>query len=234
MKKMFKLFLTVTMVIACAGMWGCGNDYTHVGNRYEGMITAVVDDSLALVRNSREYDECYETFMGNENCERSGINDGLFLVNYREKKTPLWGDTIDGDLSIVEGFFRDSSVLYSNAKNEFGFWKIGEKPRVVRKWKCESPCECNQAKYGRPWEKGNILLKMVQQNGCPYAVLDTATGVVKKLEFKGEFAWLDGCDDITYIDGDVVCLKRFDNAMGAVSLLNQKGVIDSLENTKNF
>ena len=224
MKKMFRLFLTVALAIACAGLWGCGNDYTHVGNRYEGMIMAIVDDSLALVRNSREYDECYETFMGNENCERSGINDGLFLVNYREKKTPLWGDTIDGDLSIVEGFFRDSSVLYSNAKNKFGFWKIGEKPRVVRKWKCGSPCECSQAKYGRPWEKGNILLKMVQQDECPYAILDTATGAVKKLEFKGEYAWLEGCDDITYIDGDVVCLRALyaENRYGVYKYVNNE------------
>ena len=76
------------------------------------------------------------------------------------------------------------------------------------------------------------MLKMVQQDGCPYAVLDTLTGNVTKLEFTGDYAWLEGCDDITYVDGDIICLKRLAGAMGAISLLTSKSVIDSLENTK--
>lgn len=146
--------------------------------------------------------------MGSEECERGGTNDGLFLVNYRKQQTPYWGDTVDGEINLIGGYYNDSSAFFSNAKNEFGFWRIGEKPRVVGKWNCEAPCRCDWRKYGRPWIDGNVLLKMENQNECPYAVLDTVTGVVKKLELTDEYAWLDGCDDITYFDGDVVCLRQ--------------------------
>ena len=119
--------------------------------------------------------------------------------------------------------------MFSNADDEFGFWRIGEKPRVVRKWNCEAPCECNRGKYGRPWVDGNVLLKMVQQDDCPYAVLETATGIVRKLELTGEYAWLEGCDDITYIDGDVVCLKAlYDEKRYGVYEYGKDGLMDSL------
>lgn len=209
MKKMCRLIAALAMAFVCAGMFGCGDDdYRRWGGRYEGSLVAIIDDSLALLTNSRGFEDCHDVFMGSEDCERGGTNDGLFLVNYMKKQTPYWGDTIKGEISFVTGFYSDSTVLYSNGKDEFGFWKIGETPRVVGKWRCESPCRCGGAKYGRPWQDGNILLKMVQQNECPYAVLDTATGDVKKLEFTGELAWLKGCDDVTYMAGDVVCLRQ--------------------------
>jgi hypothetical protein len=218
-------------------MWGCGlfdEDVNHVvdSERYNGIVFAIIDDSLALETNGRRWTDYTEHCDYWEDCETGTINQGVFLVNYRNKQKPLWGDTIDGAISIVYGYYHDSSAMFSNADGEFGFWRIGEKPRVVRKWNCEAPCECNREKYGRPWTEGNVLLKMVQQDGCPYAVLDTLTGNVTKLEFTGDYAWLEGCDDITYVDGDIICLKRLAGAMGAISLLTSKSVIDSLENTK--
>ena len=48
-------------------------------------------------------------------------------------------------------------------------------------------------------------------------------------EFTGEYAWLDGCDDITYMDGDVMCLKRLGKPTGVISLFNEGRIIDSLE-----
>jgi hypothetical protein len=70
---------------------------------------------------------------------------------------------------------------------------------------------------------------MENQNECPYAVLDTATGVVKKLEFLGENAWLEGYDDITYIDGEVLCLKAlYDEKKYGVYEYGKDGLMDSL------
>lgn len=224
-----RLFAIALAALACVGMWGCGdNDYVHWEKRFNGVLVALVDDSLALLTNYRKYEECHEIFMGSDECDPGITNDGLFLVNYRKKRPPLWGDTLKKHVSLVYGFWRDSSALFLNEDEEFGFWKIGETPRVVGKWRCETPCKCGGAKYGHPWKDGNILLKMVQQDDCPYAVLDTATGNVKKLRFTEELGWLEGGDDVTYIDGDVVCLKRLGKPTGTIMLFNEGKVVDSL------
>ena len=229
-------WIAVALVVACICMWGCGllddeERFVVDKNRTNGYLVAIIDDSLAVMENLREWELWDDDCNSWEYCDKGTMNPGLFLVNYRKKQSPLWGDTVEGRISIVYGFYHDSSAMFSNADDEFGFWRIGEKPRVVRKWNCEAPCKCNCGKYGRPWIGGNVLLKM-ELRECPVAVLDTATGIVKKLEFTGEYAWLEGCDDITYIDEEIICLKRLAGAMGAVSLLTSKGVIDSLENTK--
>ena len=227
----------MALVVACICMWGCGllddeERFVVDKNRTNGYLVAIIDDSLAVMENLRGWELWDDDCNSWEYCDKGTMNPGLFLVNYRKKQSPLWGDTVEGRISIVYGYYHDSSAMFSNADDEFGFWRIGEKPRVVRKWNCEAPCECNYEKYGRPWMYGNVLLNMEWNKECPYAILDTATGNVTKLEFTGDYAWLEGCDDITYIDEEIICLKRLAGAMGAVSLLTSKGVIDSLENTK--
>ena len=225
-------WIAMALVVACICMWGCGlldEEVNHVvdSKRYNGIVFAIIDDSLALETNGRRWTDHTEHCDYWEDCETGTINQGVFLVNYRNKQKPLWGDTIDGAISIVYGYYHDSSAMFSNADGEFGFWRIGEKPRVVRKWNCEAPCECNCGKYGRPWIGGNVLLKM-ELRECPVAVLDTATGIVKKLEFTGEYAWLEGCDDITYVDGVVVCIRHRENRLCEVNLERDKNVVDSL------
>lgn len=223
-----RLLVFATALLACVCIWGCGEgDFRQWGGRYEGALVSIIDDSLALLTNSRKYEDCHKVFMGGDECERGGMNDGLFLINYRKKQAPYWGDTIDGKIEIIRGFYGDSSVFFSNVAGEFGFWKIGENPRIVRKWKCESPCECHRSKYGRPWKNGNILLKMEQQDDCPYAILDTVTGNIKKLADK--YTWLNGCDDIIFIDGETVCLKAlYDGKKYGVYEYGEKGIMDSL------
>jgi hypothetical protein len=224
----------MALVVACICMWGCGlfdEDVNHVvdSERYNGIVFAIIDDSLALETNGRRWTDYTEHCDYWEDCETGTINQGVFLVNYRNKQKPLWGDTIDGAISIVYGYYHDSSAMFSNANGEFGFWKIGGKPRVVRKWNCETPCRCDWRKYGRPWIDGNVLLKMENQNECPYAVLDTATGAVKKLEFTGDYAWLEECDDITYVDGEAVCLKAlYDEKRYGIYEYGKDGLMDSL------
>ena len=234
MKRFNKSLVVVAIEImvatfVCACMWGCSDDdYRRWGGRYEGTLVAIIDDSLALLTNSRGYEDCHDVFMGSEECERGGTNDGLFLVNYRKQLSPYWGDTVDGKINLIGGYYNDSSAFFSNAKNEFGFWKIGGQPKVVRKWNCEAPCRCDWRKYGRPWIDGNVLLKMENQSECPYAVLDTATGVMKKIEFTGEYAWLEGCDDITYIGRDVVCLRQRGDRLCEIDFEKKDGAVDSL------
>ncbi len=226
-----RLLNTIALALACAGLWGCGlfdeDVTTSISERRgDGHLVAIIDDSLALMQNARAWHEHAESCDYWDNCDRGTMNQGLFLVNYREKKDPYWGDTIEGRISLVDGFYHDSSTMFSNGNDEFGFWKIGEKPRVVRKWNCQAPCECDQPKYGRPWMGGRALLKM--RGDCPYAILDTMTGNVSKLEFTGEYAWLEGCDDITYIGGEVVCLRQRGDRLCEIDFEKKEGVVDSL------
>ncbi|WP_297947488.1 hypothetical protein [uncultured Fibrobacter sp.] len=226
-------WIAIALVVACICMWGCGllddeERFVVDKNRTNGYLVAIIDDSLAVMENLRGWELWDDDCNSWEYCDKGTMNPGLFLVNYRKKQSPLWGDTVEGRISIVYGYYHDSSAMFSNADDEFGFWRIGEKPRVVRKWNCEAPCECNCGKYGRPWIGGNVLLKM-ELRECPVAVLDTATGIVKKLEFTGEYAWLEGCDDITYVDGDVVCLKAlYDEKRYGVYEYGKDGLMDSL------
>lgn len=234
MKKMRGLFAVAVAALMCAGMWGCGlfdEEVTHEVHekRHSGLVIAILDDSLALETNGRGWKDHTESCDYWENCDGGTINQGLFLVNYRNKQSPLWGDTIDGVINIIWGLAADSMVLFYDKKENFGFWKVGEIPDVRRKVKLYDECDWNDPyTRAKPWMKGKVLLKDMYP--CPYAVLDTATGDVKKLEFTGEYAWLEGCDDVTYIDGGVACLKRLGEPTGAISLFNEGKTVDSLFN----
>lgn len=228
MKKMRGLFAVAVAALMCAGMWGCGlfdEEVTHEVHekRHSGLVIAILDDSLALETNGRGWKDHTESCDYWENCDGGTINQGLFLVNYRNKQSPLWGDTIDGVINIIWGLAADSMVLFYDKKENFGFWKVGEIPDVRRKVKLYDECDWNDPyTRAKPWMKGKVLLKDMYP--CPYAVLDTATGDVKKLEFTGEYAWLEGCDDITYMDGGVVCLKALyaENRYGVYKYVNNE------------
>ncbi|MBO4713574.1 MAG: hypothetical protein J5615_06770 [Fibrobacter sp.] len=225
-------WIAMALVVACICMWGCGlfdEDVTHEVHekRHSGLVIAILDDSLALETNGRGWTDHTESCDYWENCDGGTINQGLFLVNYRNKQRPLWGDTIDGVITIIWGLAADSTVLFYDKKNNFGFWKVGKLPDVRKKIKIEDGCAWNDPyTRAKPWINGKILLKDMYP--CAFAVLDTVSGIVKKLEFTGEYAWLDGCDDITYIDGDVVCVKRLGEPTGAITLFSKGDVVDSL------
>lgn len=229
-KRWMKLFVAALL---CVGMWGCGlfdEDVIHEVHekRHSGLVVAILDDSLALEINGRGWTDRTESCDKWENCDGGMINQGLFLVNYRKKQQPLWGDTIDGAITIIWGLAADSTVLFYDKKGHFGFWKVGKSLDVRRKIKLDDGCVWN-APYTRakPWIMGNVLLKDMYP--CPYAVLDTATGNINKLEFTGDYAWLEECDDITYIGEVAVCLKAlYDEKRYGVYEYGKNGLIDSL------
>lgn len=208
MMKMHGLFVVLTMAFVCAGMWGCGDDVTttYVGRR-GGYLVALVDDSLALLYTVDRYDVCEDeerTIVGTtENCHKDYDNSGLHLVNYREKKPALWGEDLDFYVNFAEGYYNDSSVfVYDGGK--FGFWKIGQKPELNKTFKWNPPCSGVGNAVFRPWKNGNVLLRGAK--GCGNAVIDTSTGKVSKLEDE-YLPWIEECDDVTYLDGHVMCLK---------------------------
>ena len=215
-------------------MWGCGifdEEVTTSINekRSGGKVIAILDDSLAFVFSGRRWDEFSESCDYWNNCDYGFVNQGLFLVNYRKKQPPYWGDTINGILYTASGLVYDSTIFVYEYDEKFGFWKVGKSPDFRKKLKWSDDCVGSENIEGvRPWEKGKILLKMEWLKDCPYAVLDTATGNVKKLEFSGEYAWLEGCDDIAYIDGDVVCLRQRGDRLCEIDFEKGGIVIDSL------
>ena len=231
-----RLVVAFVFALACICMWGCGllddeERFVANKNRTNGYLVAIIDDSLAIMQNMREWELWDDDCNSWEYCDKGTMNPGIFLVNYRKKQSPLWGDTVEGRISIVDGYFHDSSALFSTIDGEFGFWKIGGDVRIVRKWKWDDSCKWEGYRLrGSAWIDGKILMKGAFH--CGFAILDTTTGNVSNLEYTGDYAWLEGCDDISYIDGEIICLKRLAGAMGTISLLTSEGVVDSLENTK--
>ena len=223
----------MALVVACICMWGCGllddeERFVVDKNRTNGYLVAIIDDSLAIMQNMREWELWDDDCNSWEYCDKGTMNPGIFLVNYRKKQSPLWGDTVEGRISIVDGYFHDSSALFSTIDGEFGFWKIGGDARIVRKWKWDDSCKWEGYRLrGSAWIDGKILMKGAFH--CGFAILDTTTGNVSNLEYTGDYAWLEGCDDITYIDGDVVCLKAlYDEKRYGVYEYGKDGLMDSL------
>ena len=238
--KFFKLIGGVVFVLACVGMWGCSDDTTFKWeSRSAPRVVSFVDDSLVLLYNCRSYSICQEGSgpLGYSECKGGCENYGLFLASYRKKQPIYWGDTSDLVIAFMRGFYRDSMVVFlKNDYSEIGFWKIGEKPKLRKKLKWNSPCSgydgYNLTRF-RPWINGNVLL--IGAKGCDYAVLDTSTGNVNELPTDDEFAWLKECEDATYLDGNEICLKAIyeDNRYG-VRLYKNGSKTDSLvwENAK--
>lgn len=223
--------LAVASALACACMWGCDFFDEEVmavdKKRAGGYLVAILDDSLAFLRDGRGWEKQTDDCLYWENCEHGLRNDGLFLVNYRKKQAPLWGDTVNGDINIMSGLSGDSTIFFYDSGEYFGFWKVEHGIDLRKKMKWDDSCKW----YGniqnvRPWLDGKVLIRGAHH--CPYAVLDTTTGIVKKLELTGEYSWLDGCDDISYIDGDVVCLRQRGDRLCEIDFEKKDGVVDSL------
>ncbi|MCF0217071.1 MAG: hypothetical protein HUK21_11440 [Fibrobacteraceae bacterium] len=208
----------VAMSLAMVGMLGgCSNEVTTTfEGRQGGFLVSLVDDSLALLTTVDRYDVCEEigNFTPYDDCHLEFKNTGLHLVNYRQKKPVIWGDTAGFAMSIAEGFYRDSSVFIYQ-KGEYGFWKIGERPKLMEKIIWQSPCSGFGDAYIRPWKDGNVLLKNAK--GCKYAVLDTASGIVTELVLNEKLAWIEKCEDVAVWDGDVDCL--FYDGMSNIKIL---------------
>src|SRR5574344_507599 len=229
--------LAGVIFVAVLLLSGCDNTTTTVSgwDRSGGVVT-IVDDSLALVNYARGEDTCEENeWSGLEDCESSFLSSGLFLVNYRNKQTPLWGDTLDYYLSFYGNYFSDSSVMTLDASGrKFGFWRIGGVPSGLKSWTWTGTCspKLQGTKRARPWKDGDVLIlgEWIPQGGdsCQYAVLDTSTGIVSQGRFSDDDSWLAKCDDINYFNGKVACLRKDTSFACAVDLIVDDVSADTL------
>lgn len=235
--EMARLLALLALALACVGMWGCTDDSFEWGKRSDPRIVSLVDDSLVLLYNCRSYSVCHEGVgpLGYDECNGGCENYGLFLANYRKKQSIYWGDTSNLVIAFMSGFYRDSTVIFlKDDYSEFGFWKIGEKPKSTKKMKWNSPCNgydgYNFTRF-RPWINGNVLL--IGAKGCNYAVLDTSTGNVNELLAEEDFAWLKDCEDVVYLDGAFAGLKKSNFGDEKVWLVIDGMLMDSLNLKKN-
>ncbi|MDR3000881.1 MAG: hypothetical protein LBU89_06415 [Fibromonadaceae bacterium] len=179
----------------CVGVCGCSifpetefckssRSYPYWTEWTDGELITIANDSLAVVVTRKYKKECRE---GKE--ETANSNAGLFLVNYRVKQKPLMGDTLNlenksYDLKILMGYFKDSSVLLVDSKNNrFALWKIGEK--TVKFNDCDE-IELLKGINASPWVDKSVIIN----NYPTVQILDTETGQIKFFGSYKEYEWM--------------------------------------------
>jgi len=167
---------------------------------------SIVDDSLALISTyktySKEWNVCGFFDGCTTNHKIANYRIGLFLVNYREKQKPVWGDTLECNFIIIEEYFKDSSVLvFDRSDNKFGFWKIGTKAKDVKLVEFANNSGKSVLGYNyegsiykaRPFTNGNVAFfggNVAFKNSL---LLETKNRQLKPFEFSGEYEWLSKC-----------------------------------------
>lgn len=191
-------------VLACACMWGCGDDvrFLESGSRKEGSFV-MVSDTTALL--AVYYYDHYERHSGAdwEECTKMGMR----LVDTRGTEYCYWEGLIDSCSGLKIEPLSDSTVLYLGRNGdewfEYYFWKIKENP-VLKKAKWENgrlPISLNAALM-RTWKNGKLLFKYYDK----FALLDTAMNTITQIT-KDEAGWPDSVQDAQYFGDDLMTLN---------------------------
>ena len=230
-KVMRIVFKQSLLVVLCIAVYGCQSPYNATSedpdyewtNWTDGQLVSIVDDSLAVLKICKYKKKTWYEWGFSGSQEYYEITDsrtGLFLVNYRNKQKPLLGDTLSYDLRVVGDYYKDSSVLvFDKNNNQFGFWKIGTSSIEFKKYDDSRDCRFYVEVYdevsfkARQWINGNILFVKPRYNtsdNCQASMLNTKTGQIESFNFSGEYEWLAECSDMSYIENNIVCIKRND------------------------
>lgn len=219
--------LTVTAVLACACMWGCGGE-TEWNKSFAGAeVVGFIDDSLAIVYDSQGWHQDKGSFIQDHGDISGRGHQRLRVFNYRvQEDGPRWTDTLDNDdiedFNYVKGQLSDSVIWGGDPKSEVSFWKIGEKPRKMKVKKVFDGCSID-VRYTtklRPWLDGKILvmgnrlnpdiegfhLDSLGSEYCQYAVLDTIQKTTTYRRLENDLKWIEQCDDVRAWGEEVYCL----------------------------
>jgi hypothetical protein len=234
------------LTVFCAIVFGCGVDENGIGHSeskaeykwdewFAGKMISIVDDSLAVVDIYKPYcKKWYKHSISGQYIETecADFRIGLFLINYREKQKPVWGDTLNSNSIIAGGYFKDNSVLVFDRKdNKFGFWKIGTNAIEFIDYADFGSYESKEERlyiyyHARPWTDGNILLPYKRYGyygDSKLLLLDVGNRQLKPFEFSGEYEWLSSCANgygskgrdtiidymnISHIGGKISCIKK--------------------------
>jgi hypothetical protein len=185
----------------------------------DGSLIYIMNDSLAVLSTRRHKVDCNTTSYKRE--DTTNTRAGLFLVNYRAKKEPLMGDTLElgehqnYDLEIAKGYFKDSSVLVFdlNDKLKFGFWKIGEKSIKFNEVDGYFGFRYIDASN---WINESIIIRQSNLYTMDY-ILEPEKGRMESFNLVEEYEWMyqnrwenyclrDGF--LSYINGKVACVRN--------------------------
>jgi hypothetical protein len=230
-----KMLLLILFIALC----GCQPPYDGTSEEpneswtkwTDGQLVSIVDDSLAVLKICKYYKKTWYEWGFSGSQEYYEITDsrtGLFIVNYRNKQKPLFGDTLLYDLKVVNDYYKDSLALVFDEKNsQFGFWKIGTNSIKFKKYNSSENLYVDYphndiAFKARPWINENILLVKHRYESSPNLVLilNTETGQIESFEFSGEYEWLSGCNDFSYIENKIVCIRRNDEYQNLELVVN--------------
>lgn len=203
-------------------------------------VRAIVNDSLSLQSSLRCWHKWVDhSFLFTTTDQYDGCsNEGLHLVNYRNKQSVVWQDTLDISIGII-GQLTDSIVYGGDLNSEIHIWKIGRLPvkAKIASWSgnCSESLKKNMSGTPfrmRPWEKNSLIVLGASLNSggdtCQYAIFDSTTGVMEQARFIAANSWLSSCEDITYINNDIYCIKKSKAEKCGIDLIVNGVVTDSI------
>lgn len=230
-------FAVAMTVLACVGMWGCGDTfYDWEDRRSSRRVVGFVDDSLVMVGDIRCWTKYEETIlaMSDEDLGSGCGHTRLCVYNYRvQEDGPRWCDSLDNtrDESTLIGQMTDSIVWGGNVPESIKMWKLGEKPYERKLRKIVEGCSVMfKASSVKQWYDKSFIVRGGNSlnaggDSCQYAVLDTTQGIITYKRLDDDLEWIKKCDDVRTWGGDVYCVILDDDGENSLVLKNESVVI---------
>lgn len=230
-------FAVAMTVLACVGMWGCGDTYYDWEDRRSSRrVVGFVDDSLVMVGDIRCWTKYEETIlaMSDEDLGSGCGHTRLCVYNYRvQEDGPRWCDSLDNtrDESTLIGQMTDSIVWGGNVPESIKMWKLGEKPYERKLRKIVEGCSVMfKASSVKQWYDKSFIVRGGNSlnaggDSCQYAVLDTTQGIITYKRLDDDLEWIKKCDDVRTWGGDVYCVILDDDGENSLVLKNESVVI---------
>lgn len=205
MKKMFRLFLTVALAIACAGMWGCGKE--DVEELSSTSLIGFSGDSL-VVYVEEKYEETCEHKPAGADCSTREKGTRIVMDNFYTKEN-MWKSGKIDDKYIVDVYdlVDDSTIIeFNKEKSEFYKWTLEKDCEKLGSFSWSGCNTSRNVKAIRPWGEGKWRLVGGNEN-CAYAIVDVREKTITGYEKLDEFA--EGCSDLWDHEGVKYCVNPF-------------------------
>lgn len=235
-----RLLVVTLTVLACVGIWGCGDrvEFKWVG-RGNMSIAGFIDDSLVVAYDCRGWLETTETWNGGYSEDEGCGHDRLLVYNYRvQEDGPRWSDSLTNKSGGYRWYQLTDSIFCRWEGYNILLWKLGEtahEMKLSRKNEgCSQEFEINRM---RQW-LGDSFIALggrlsAGDDSCQYAVLDTLSRTLMYKRLNKDLEWIKECDDVRAWEGDIACLKKR-NADFLNLMVNSKGLDSIFVNTVSF
>ncbi len=140
MNRICGLFAGTVLALVCGGMLaGCSDLNREWGpiewSEYRDgeKVVGFIDDSLVIVSDWRSWSQEQEGYVTDGGTRGGRGHTRLRVFNYRvQEDGPRWTDSLDNDYyEYARGQVADS-IIWGSESGSISFWKLGEKPFVVK------------------------------------------------------------------------------------------------------